>query len=51
MEVVTDYEECLRRKDYVLRLSYGRRIVRDDGGPYIYFLMYLLSEQSMAIES
>jgi len=51
MEVVTDYEERLRRKDYVQRLSYGRRMVRDDDGPNRYFLMYLFSEQSMAMES
>jgi len=41
MEVVTDYEERPRRKDYVPRLSYGRRMLRDDGGPNRYFLMYL----------
>jgi len=41
MEVVTDNKERLQRKDYVPRLSYGRRMLRDDGGPNRYFLMYL----------
>jgi len=50
LQVVTEYEERLRRNDYVLRFSYGRRMLRDDGGPNRYFLMYLFSEQSMAIE-
>ena len=50
LKVVTEYEERLRRNNYVPRLSYGRRMVRDDGGPNRYFLMYLFSEPSMAIE-
>ena len=50
LQVVTEYEERLRRNDYVPRLSYGRWMVRDDGGPNRYFLMYLFSEQSMATE-
>ena len=50
MKVFTEYEERLRRCDYVLRFSYGRRMLRDDSGPNRYFLMYLFSEQSLAIE-
>jgi len=50
MLVVTEYEERLRRNDYVSRFSHGRRMLRSDGGPNRYFLMYLLSDQAMAIE-
>ena len=50
MLVVTEYEECLRRNDYVSRLSHGRRMLRGDGGPNRYFLIYLVSDQVMAIE-
>jgi len=32
------------------RFSYGRRMLQHDGGPNRYFLMYLFSEQSIAIE-
>jgi hypothetical protein len=49
-QLVTEYEERLRRKQYVPRFSYGRRMLRDDGGPNRFFLTYLFSDQAMAIE-
>jgi len=50
LQVVTEYEELLWRNDYMPRLSYGCRMEQDDSGLNRYFLMYLFSEQSMAIE-
>ena len=32
-EVITEYEERLRRSSYVRRFSYGRVMLRDDGAP------------------
>jgi hypothetical protein len=49
-KVATEYEERLRRSSYVPRLSYGRRMLRDNGGLNRYFLMYLFCEHSIAIE-
>jgi hypothetical protein len=49
MQVVTEYEERLRRNDYVPRLSYGLRMLREDSGPIRYFLLYLVSDQAMTI--
>jgi len=49
VKVFEEYEERLRRCDYVPRFSYGRRMMPDDGGPNRYFLMYLLCEHPMAI--
>jgi hypothetical protein len=50
LKVFTEYEERLRSWDYVPRCSYGRRTLRDDGGPNRYFLMHVFNEQSLAIE-
>jgi hypothetical protein len=50
VKVFEEYEERLRRCDYVPRFSYGRWMMRDDGGSNRYFQMYLFCEQSMAIQ-
>jgi len=50
LQLVTEYEECRRKKQYVPRFLYGRRMLRDDGGPNRFFLMYLFSVQAMAVE-
>jgi hypothetical protein len=50
VQVFKEYEERLRNSDNVPRFSYGRRMMRDDGDPNRYFLMYLFCEQSMAIQ-
>ena len=39
VKVFHEYEERLRRSDYVPRFSYGRRMMRDDGDPNKYFLL------------
>ena len=39
VKVFEEYEERLRRCDYVLRFSYGRRMMRDDGDRNKYFLL------------
>ena len=49
-QVITEYEERLRRSCYVPRFSYGRRMLRDDDSPNRCFLMYLFSEESIAIQ-
>ena len=33
LQVTSEYEERLRRCEYVPRFSFGRRILGDDGGP------------------
>jgi len=50
VKITSEYEERLRRCQYVPRLSFGRRMLRDDDGPNRYFLMYLFCEQSMAVQ-
>jgi len=50
LQVVTEYEERLRRTPYVPRLSYGRRMVRDDSAPNRFFFNYLFCDQPMAIQ-
>jgi len=50
LQVTSEYEERLRSYDYVPRFSFGRRMLRDDGGPNRFFLMYLFYEQSLAIQ-
>ena len=50
MHITSEYEERLRRCQYVPRLSFGRRMLTDDGAPYGFFLMYLFSNESMAIQ-
>jgi len=36
MQITSEYEEGLRRCQYVRRLSFGRRMLRDDGAPNIF---------------
>jgi len=50
VKIFHEYEERLRSSDNVPRFSYGRRMMRDDGDPNRYFLMYLFCEQSMGIQ-
>ena len=38
MHSTSEYEERLRRCQYVPRLSFGRRMLRDDGAPNRFFL-------------
>ena len=49
-EVITEYEERLRRSSYVPRFSYGRVMLRDDGAPNRCVLMYLSNDESMGIQ-
>jgi len=48
LQVVTEYEERLRRNQYVPRFSYGRRMLRDDGGANRFFLMFLTAPRVVA---
>jgi hypothetical protein len=41
LEVTSEYEERLRRCEYVPRFSFGRRILKDDGAPNRFILVYL----------
>jgi hypothetical protein len=50
MHITSEYEERLRGCQYVPRLSFGRRMLRDDGAPNRFFLMYLFCDESMAIQ-
>ena len=45
-----EYQERLRSSSYVPRFSYGRPMLRDDGAPSRCFLMYLFSDESIAIQ-
>jgi hypothetical protein len=49
MHITSEYEERLWRCQYVPRLSFGRRMLKDDGAPNRFFLMYLFCDESMAI--
>jgi hypothetical protein len=50
VQVATEYEERLRRSDYVPTFSHGCRMLRDDGGLNRSSLMYLLYKESVAIQ-
>ena len=50
MHITSEYEERLRRCQYVPRLSLGRRMLRDDDAPNRFSLMYLFCNASMAIQ-
>ena len=41
VEIVDEYEKRLQEMPFVPRASYGRRMLREDGGPNRDFLMYL----------
>jgi hypothetical protein len=49
-QIVTEYEERVRRLPHVPALSYGRPMLRDDGAPNKFFLMYLFTDNVMSIE-
>jgi hypothetical protein len=49
-QLFMEYEERLRRMQHVPGFSYGRQLLRDDGGPNRFFLTYLFSDQAMPIE-
>ena len=49
-EVITEYEERLRRSSYGLRFSFGRVMLMDDGAPNRCFLMFLFNDESMGIQ-
>ena len=41
VHITSEYEERLRRCEYVPRLSFGRRMLSDDCAPNRFFLIYL----------
>jgi hypothetical protein len=43
--ITSEYEERLRRCQYVPKLSFGRRMLKDDGAPNRFFLMYLFCNE------
>jgi hypothetical protein len=49
-QIVNEYEERVRRLLNVPALSYGRPMLRDDGAPNRFFLMYLFTDNVMSIE-
>jgi len=49
MQVTSEYEERLRRCEDVPRFSFGRRMLKNDGDPKRFPLIYLSCEQSLAI--
>ena len=49
-QVALEYKERLRKCEFVSSFSYGRRMLRDDGDPNRFFLMYLFYVQSLAIQ-
>jgi transposase-like protein len=49
-EVVKEYEQRLRGMPCVPKLSYGRPMLREDGGPNRMFFSYLFTEQALAIQ-
>jgi hypothetical protein len=50
IQVTSEYEERLRRCEYVPRFSCGRRMLKNYGDPNRFFLMHLFCEQSLAIQ-
>jgi len=42
MQVTSEYEERLLRCEDVPRFSFGRRMLKNDGHPKMFFLMYLV---------
>ena len=49
-KVVAEYEECLRRMQFVPKFSYGCWMLCADGAPNRIFLTYLFSDQALAIQ-
>ena len=50
IHITSEYEDRLRRCQDVPRMSFVRRMLRDDGAPNRFFLMYLFCDESMAIQ-
>jgi len=50
VRITSEYEARLPRGDYVPRFSYIRRMLRDDGDPNRFFLMYLFCEEPTVIQ-
>jgi len=50
IHITSDYEERLRRCQYVRRMSFGRRMMRDDCAPKRFFHMYSFCDESMVIQ-
>ena len=49
MQVTLEYEDILQSCEDVPRFSFRRRMLKNDGNPKRFFLMYLFREQSHAI--
>jgi len=49
-KVVTEYKERLRRTPFAPRLSYGRPMLSEDGGPNMMFFTCLFCDEAMALE-
>jgi len=49
-KTITQYEERLRRCSFAPRLSYGRRMLAEDGGPNAMFFTVLFCDEPMALE-
>ena len=49
-EIVYDYEKCLQETPFVPRSLYGRRMLREDGGPNRDFLAYLFCDHGFAMK-
>jgi len=50
IHITSDYEERLRRCQYVPRMSFGRRMLRDDCVPNRFFHMYSFCDESIVIQ-
>jgi hypothetical protein len=49
-QVVAEYEDSLRKMQWVPRFSYGRGMLGKDGAPNGLFLTYLFGDQELAIQ-
>jgi len=49
-KIITQYEERLRRCPFAPRLSYGRRMLAEDGGPNAMFFTVFFCDEPMALE-
>jgi len=49
-EIFQDYEKRLQEMPFIPRGSYGRRMVRQDGGPNRDFITYLFCDHGLAVQ-
>ena len=49
-EIIDNYKKCQQAMPFVLRSSYGCRMLREDGGPNRDFLAYLLCDHGFAVQ-